>query len=279
MSGGGGGGDTTSTNVNYSPEEAARRTQVMDEAQRIYDSTKGQMSSSAYPGSTVAPLSSETKLAQNVALNNASQAQGALNSMSSGINYGLNGAMDVENNPYLAKAAQSALRVNNQNFSDAGGTLSQIRTGAEQAGQYGGSRQGIAEGLALSRLNQTNADTVNQMYSDAYDTGQQTFSKTLNAVPSLVESYQTPSTMVSAVGAQNENYHQQLNDYDAKSKLWNLKSQWTPLQNYAQIVFGGASPGSTTTTSGQTRSGLNAATQAAGTGLTAYSLAQQLSNL
>ena len=44
-----------------------------------------------------------------------------------------------------------------------------LRSGAAVSGQYGGSRQGIAEGLAASRLNQDIAVPVTQMYSGALE--------------------------------------------------------------------------------------------------------------
>lgn len=273
-----GGGSTTSTTVNYSPEEAAKRAQVMDEATRIYNATGSTLANSAYPGAKVAGFSPETIVAQNLAVQNAAGAQDSIDQINQGVKYGMSGAMDVNNNQYLQQAIQAATRANNQNFSDAGGTLSQIRTGAENAGQYGGSRQGIAEGLAASRLAQTNADVAATMSSAAYDKGQDTFAKTLMFAPQALEAGMTPVNWLSGVGAQKENYQQQLNDYDANAAMWKLNAPWTPLQNYASIVFGGASPG-TTSTSSQTqgsRSALGTAAQAAGTGLTAYSLAQQM---
>ena len=275
-----GGGSTTSTNtnVNYSPEEAARRTQVMDEATRIYEATGSTIANSAYPGAKVAGFSPETIAAQNLAVQNAAGAQDSINQINQGVQYGMTGAMDVNNNQYLQQAIQAATRANNQNFSDAGGTLSQIRTGAENAGQYGGSRQGIAEGLAASRLAQTNADVAATMSSAAYDKGQDTFAKTLMFAPQALEAGMTPVNWLSSVGAQKENYQQQLNDYAANEAMWKLNAPWIPLQNYASIVYGGASPG-TTSTSSQTlgsRSALGQAAQVAGTGLTAYTLAQQM---
>ena len=275
-----GGGSTTSTNtnVNYSPEEAAKRTQVMDEATKIYNATGSTLANSAYPGAKVAGFSPETLVAQNLAVANAAGAQDSINQINQGVQYGMSGAMDVDNNKYLQQAIQAATRANNQNFSDAGGTLSQIRTGAENAGQYGGSRQGIAEGIAASRLAQTNADTAATMSSAAYDKGQDTFAKTLMFAPQALEAGMTPVNWLSGVGAQKENLAQQQNDYDANAAMWKLNAPWTPLQNYASIVYGGASPGTSTSTSstaGQ-RSALGTATQAAGAGLTAYSLAQQM---
>lgn len=280
MSGGGGGSDTTSTNtnVNYSPEEAAKRAQVMGEAERVYGATGGTIANSAYPGAKVAGFSPETQAAQQLAVQNAAQSQGTINQMNQGVNYGLTGAMNVNDNQYLQQAIQAATRANNQNFSDAGGTLSQIRTGAGSAGQYGGSRQGIAEGIAAGRLAQTNADTAAQMSSAAYDKGQDTFAKTLMFAPQALEAANTPVNLLSSVGAQKENYAQQLADYAANANMWGLNAPWTPLQNYASIVYGGSTPGTSSTSSStpQQRSALGTATQVAGTGLTAYSLAQQM---
>ena len=279
MSGGGGGTTkSTSTNINYSPEEAAQRAKVMEEATRVYDATGGTIANSAYPGAKVAGFSPETEMAQRLAVGNAAQSQNTINQMNQGVNYGLTGAMDVNSNPYLQKAMQAALSTNNHNFSDAGGVLSQIRTGAESAGQYGGSRQGIAEGLAAARLNDTNANTVATMASNAYDKGQDTFAKTLMFAPQALEAANTPVNLLSSVGAQKENYAQQLADYQANADMWKLNAPWTPLQNYASIVYGGSTPGTTTETStgAPQRTALGTAAQAAGTGLTAYTLAQQM---
>lgn len=278
MSGGGsGGGSSTSTTVNYSPEESEKRVQVMDEAQKIYENTKGTISNSGYPGAKVVGFSPETQVAQQLAVSNAASAQDQINKINTGVNYGLTGAMDVENNPYLQKAMQAAIRTNTQNFSDAGGVLSQLRGGATQAGQYGGSRQGIAEGLAAARLNQTNADTVSDMASAAYDKGQDTFAKTLMFAPQALEAGMTPVNWLSSVGAQKENLSTDQANYDANSRLWDLNSSWAPLQNYASIVYGGATPGTTSaTSSGSSRTALGTASQAAGTGLTAASLYQMM---
>lgn len=281
MSGGGGGGHTssTSTQINYSPEEAARRAQVMDEAARIYNQTSPGISSSTYPGAKPVGFSPETQVAQNLAVSNAAAAQNSINQINNGVSYGLNQAMDVGSNPFLEKAMQAAIRTNTNNFSDAGGVLSQIRSGAAQAGQTGSSRQGIAEGLAAARLNQTNADTVATMASDAYNKGQDTFAKTLMFAPQALEAGMTPVNWLSSVGAQKENLGAEMENYDANARMWGLNAPWAPLQNYASIVFGGATPGTSSTSSqgGNSRSALGQATQAAGTGLTAASLYQMMS--
>lgn len=275
---GGGSTTSTSTNINYSPEEAAARARVMNEAQTIYNNTAPSMAGSAYPGAKPVGFSPETQVAQNLAVQNAAAAQDQVNNINQGVNYGLTTAMDVNNNQYLQQAMQAAVRQNNQNFSDAGGTLSQIRTQAGDAGQYGGSRQGIAEGLAASRLAQTNSDVTAKMASDAYDKGQDTFIKTLMFAPQAMEAGMTPVNWLSGVGAQKENLSSELENYNANARTWGLNAPWAPLQNYANIVFGGATPStsSISSASGQQRTALGTATQTAGAGLTAASLYQMM---
>lgn len=276
--GGGGGGNNTTTSVNYSPEEAAQRAQVMNNANWVYQATAPQITNAGYPGAKPVSFSPETVTAQNLAVQNAAAAQDQINTLNQSVNYGLTGAMDVRNNPYLEQAMQAAIRTNTQNFTDPGGVLSQLRGGAQQAGQFGGSRQGIAEGVAAGRLNQTNADTVAQMGSDAYNKGQDTSTKTMMFAPQALEAGMTPVSWLSGVGAQKENLGAEQANYDAASRMWNLNAPWAPLQNYANIVFGGASPGTTSesSTSAGKRDPLTTATQAAGAGLSATSLYQMM---
>lgn len=238
---GGGGGSTTSTNTtqNYSPEEAARRTQVMDEAKRIYEANASNITNSPYPGPGVVGFSPETQLAQNLAVANAGQAQGSINAINTGVQFGLNGAMDVNNNPYLQQAMTAAL---NPVVDAYGQSLNQIRTGATNAGQYGGSRQGIAEGLAAGKYMQAVGDTTGKMASDAYNKGLDTFSRTLMFAPQALETGMMPVNWLSGVGAQKESLGQELAAYDANARMWELNAPWAPLQNYASIVYGGANP-------------------------------------
>lgn len=279
--GGGGGGNTTSTGttttMNYSPEEAARRAQVMDEAQRVYNATGGQISGSAYPGSSPAPFSRETEVSQQLAVQNAAAAQDQVNNINQGVNYGLTGAMDVENNPYLDKAIAAAVRPIQESYTDAGGVMSQIRTGAGQAGQQGGTRQGIAEGIAAGRMAQAQGDTAAKIASDAYNKGQETFQKTLTFAPQAMEAGMTPVNWLSSVGAQKENLAQAQQDYEANSRLWQMNAPWVPLQNYASLVYGGSAP-STSVLSTSQGGGVsrNPIGQAAGAGLTAASIYQMM---
>lgn len=277
--GGGGSSDTTATTINYSPEEAARRAQVMDEATRIYGSTKDRISNSPYPGAKPAEFSDATKRAQQLAVQNAESAQGSINQINQGVQYGLSGAMDVKNNPYLQGAIEAATRPIQQQYTDAGGVMSTLRTNAAQAGQTGSSRQGIAEGLAAGRMGQAMGDASASIASDAYNKGQDTFAKTLMFAPQALEAGMTPVNWLSGVGAQQENLAQDKSNYDANAALWGMNAPWLSLQNLANITFGGSSPGTTSSSSSSSSGQRSALGQAAGAGLTAASLYQMLQGL
>lgn len=253
MSGGGksGGGSSTTTQQNYSPEEAARRAQVMGEAERIYNHTAPSMSSASYPGEQPVPFSTPSIAAQNLAVHQAGQQQIGSHLANQAMEYGLTGAMDVQNNPYLQSAITAALRPMTQQYVDPGGVLSSIRTNATDSGQFGGVRQGVAEGIAAGRYTQNASDMAGKMASAAYDKGQDTFSRTLALAPQTMSLNNMPVSTLSGVGAQQEVVAQEEAAYLANQNMWNLNAPWAPLQNYANIVYGGASPSTTSTSSGE----------------------------
>lgn len=248
--GGGGGGNTTTTTQNYSPAEAARRAQVMDEAARVYEGTKDTLANSPYPGSAPVPFSSDTLTAQDWARYAASNSQPQIDAINSGVRFGLGDVMDVNSNPYLQSAIQAAIAPITQSYSGPGGALQQIRTGANEAGQFGGSRQGIAEGIAASNYMGQVGNTAAKMASEGYNQGLDTFEKTLMFAPTAMETAMQPASWLSSVGAQNEALAQAQADYGANARMWGLNAPWMGLQNYANIVYGAGSGGTTSSTSG-----------------------------
>ena len=251
MSGGGGGSKSTTVSQNYSPEEAARRAQVMGEAQNIYNQSAPQYAQSGYPGAQPVPFDYYSLAGQGSAVGASQLAGQNVGQLSQGLNYGLTGAMDVNNNPYLAKTVNTAMQQIQNKYTDPNGVLANIRSGAESAGQYGGSRQGVAEGIAAREYSQALGNTAAQMYSDAYNKGQDTFARTLATAPQVMQSYALPAQLLSAVGAQREGLAQSMEDYNAAQRDWDLNSRWLPLERYANIVYGGGgSQGTSTSTSG-----------------------------
>jgi hypothetical protein len=181
--------------------------------------------------------------------------------------------LDVNNNPYLKQAADASTTAITNNLQR--NILPSVGETAINSGGYGGSRQGIAEGLAMSDANKQASDAITNMYSQAYgqglsayntgvsnfNTGNQVgnqsmanYSQLLSLLPNVSALQTGGSSTLSGVGAQNENYQQQLLNYLSGQQTYDQNGQWGQLQNLANIIYGGSN-GSTTTTSGAASSG------------------------
>lgn len=253
---GGGGGNSTSTQINYSPEEAAQRAKVMDEAGRIYGQTAPGISSAAYPGPKVIPFSPATDLARQYAFDYAiGPAVSQANNINSAVNFGLRDVLYPSSNPALQDTINAAIRPITESYTDPGGVMSKIRDSAQLSRQYGGSRQGIAEGIAGGRYAREVGDTASKIATEGYSKGLDTFARTLAFAPQALDVGLMPSNILSGVGAQSELKDTELENYLSSARMWGLNAPWAPLQNYASIVFGGASP-STSSSTNTRQSGL-----------------------
>lgn len=245
---GGGGGSSKQIVQNYSPAEAARRTQVMDEAKKIYDAQKGNVQ--AYPGAAPIAPAQETLTAEQYLRNLFPQQVGNVASLNNAVNFGLADVLNVNSNPYMAQAIQAGIQPITQSYLDPNGVMAQIRQGAVQAGGVGGSRQGVAEGVAAGRYAQAVGDTAAKMANEQYGMGLDTFEKTMMFAPSAMQAGNIPAQTLANVGASVEGRAADQAAYDEQVKLWQMNAPWTPLNNYANIVYGGGGAGGTTTTSG-----------------------------
>lgn len=106
----------------------------------------------------------------------ARRGQGVLNPTNAMYNL-LSGKPD---NQYLDKQAGAITDQLTRNLNE--NVMPGIRSEALISGQYGGSRQGIAEGLAASRLNQDLAPALTGMYAGAHENAQQRMFGTANAL-------------------------------------------------------------------------------------------------
>lgn len=243
----GGAGNTTTTTQNFSPEEAAQRARVQEEAARIYGQTAQSISTSQYPGPQPQQPSAWTVAGQNTLAQQGGVAQGQANQATNYSSWLMGPAQYAEANPYLQSAIGAATRPITQAYSGAGGALSQIRSGSVGAGQYGSSRQGIAEGLAAQGYEQAVADTAARMSNANYMAAQEAGQRALALTPQTMQAGLMPAQIYSAIGQQQEAYGANAEDYAAAQRGWEMNAPWAALQNYANIVFGGSAPGSTTT--------------------------------
>ena len=150
-------------------------------------------------------------------------------------------------NPYTQQAIAATLRPVQQQFSEQ--VLPQLRGSAIAAGGDGGSRQGIAEGLATRSLNQQMLDTTAQMQNQAWQFGQQ--QQLQNQAQSLQAAGMLPQIAAQQFGLQQEGVNAaiqagNLQQAAAQAQLDAQKAQWDfnrqlpadTLQQYMGLIRG-----------------------------------------
>lgn len=197
---------------------------------------------------TLAPVNPLTQQAQQMA---STAAQGSIQNLANNgafaSNYAMTKAIDPANNPFFQSAVAGAIRPAVQQFTDAGGALSQIRDSAMQAGQFGGTRQGLGEGIAQSRLQQQVLDTAAGMGNTAYNEGLTAQQRALALLPQTQQAQNAPATTLDSVGQQMQAQQQSaINDAIQK---WNYQQQLPQqqLSQFANLINGNYGGSSSTT--------------------------------
>lgn len=246
--GGGGGGQTstTSTQVNYSPEEAAARKLVQDEAALIYGQAPN---STPNPGPQVAPLSADTLLAQQYMRGATVPVAQTLDTMNRGIQFGMSDIIHGQD-PTLRAAIDASVRPITEAYTDPGGVLSQQRTEMMNNGMLGSSRDLMMQSILGGRYADAVGDTAAKLAAASRADTLKTFNSTMAFAPQAIQAATMPAQMLSAVGQQNEMMTQAQLDKEAQDRLWGLNYPWMNLNNYANIVYGGSNPGTTSTGTG-----------------------------
>lgn len=243
----GGGGSTTTNTVSEPPAWQIPYIQnVLSEAERLYTHGTPQY----YPGSTVANINPTQQTAWNTALNYSAPFAGqTANAGQSAMQLAMRSA-DPLQNPYFAPTVAASIRPATQALTEQ--VLPQIDDTFIGAGQFGGSRQGVAQGLAIDRYQQNVLDTVARMGSEAYGMGLDSLGRAMVAAPSIQQMGMMPAQIQGQVGDAQRAYQQQL--IDASLDRWNYQQQapYESLGYYAGLV--GNPLGGTTTSVGPNNS-------------------------
>lgn len=158
------------------------------------------------------------------------------------LNFSLTGARDVNNNPYLKSAIDAATRPIAQNLME--NVLPGIRGTAVATGNLGGSRQGIAEGLAAGRTAQAIGDTSSQMASQGYLAGLDAMGRGLALTPQTLQAMLIPGQTVGMVGNLQYGMEQALLSERAYRDMYEQMAPFLAAQQVAGI--GSGLPGGTT---------------------------------
>ena len=128
-------------------------------------------------------------------------------------------------------------------------TLGKIRSGAAGAGQYGSSRQGLAEANAIGETQDAMANLAAQITGDVYQQGLQSQLAALGEAPTIGDYSTSAGKGLLNLG----NLMQSQQQKEADTSYFNeTQAPWSRLANYYNIVggLGGAGQSGSQTTSG-----------------------------
>lgn len=219
-------------------------------------------------GSQIAGFDPLQTQGQNMVLGTTAGQQGVVGNAATGTNFLTSGdVLRPESNPALQGYIDAAVRPISENLTQL--ALPAIRSGATQAGQFGSSRHGIAEGLAIGKTNQAIGDTTSKIANTAYGQGLDAMQRGLALAPSTAQALTIPGVTTSGVGDVRQALAQALLGEGNQKYMY---EQMLPLlvgRELAQIASG--IPGGTTTAQASTPQ-KNPWSSAAGGALTGASL-------
>jgi len=259
---------TTATNTSeLAPLQQPAASQYFTDLMKQY--LGGGLDRSAYQGERVAALTPEQLQAQNMAKAYATGggtdfANQALTT--SGMLLDPNQILNPANVPGLAATKAANAQALTRNLTEQ--QLPYIRSQALATGGYGGSRQGIAEGLATGRTNEAIANANAGMDMSAYSQGLSAMQNALGLSPSTFNLGSQPANVVASVGAQNQAQQQAQNVAGQQAFQ---EQQAAPSQTLAllqslmgtQGQYGGTTTGTQAGTSTGTTTGQQSSTQMA----------------
>lgn len=193
-----GGGDTETKTVAEPPEfQVPYIKDVLNQAQSLY----GQGPVSYYPGQTVAGVNPTLQQGFDYLTGPGSAyTSGVAQTGADALGQLVAGA-DPQNNPYFQSTLDAILRPITENYTNV--VMPGIDAGAVQAGQYGGARQGVAQGEAANAYMRNLGDTASQFGTEAYQAGLDSLGRSILAAPAVQQmGLTTGNTLVNVGGAE-----------------------------------------------------------------------------
>ena len=223
-----------------------------------------------YPGQTFAGRDPLSDQAQSLRLNYATNSMpGQIYDAQRAQSFALN-SPDAANNPYVQNMMQSNQFMANRNLSE--NLLPMIDSGAVAAGQMGGSRQGIAQGLAMRGTQEALANANAQTMMDAYGKGLGAQQGALAMAPNIMGMGTAPMDIMGQVGAYNQGIDTQALDADMARWNYNQERPWDALGRYSNIVSGNNQWGQNQTSDGGGSSAIASGLGGAALGASAASM-------
>ena len=152
-----------------------------------------------YQGSTIAGFDPSQVAGQEGALQSAgTQKELATGGAGTTLDWLNPNALDITKQPGLQGNIEAATRPITQALTEQ--ALPAIRDSAERSGNFGSSRQGIAEGIASGRASQAIGDATSNLVAKGYQTNVDAQLKALGLLPSTINTQTTGDLTTSNVG-------------------------------------------------------------------------------
>lgn len=149
---------------------------------------------------------------------------------------------------------QEALRAGTRPMEEsASRLLQQARRGATQAGQLGGSRQGILESEVIKDLLTKQSDVASRLYGDVYGDALKSQAVAMQNIPTIMSGLQAPAQTLQQLGNIRTARAQLPIDEAMQRYNFNQNANLANLQNYSNLI-GSPIPGTQTTTQPGARS-------------------------
>ena len=191
-----------------------------------------------YHGTGIEGFTNNQKEGQNLAIRAAKNAQADLAKDASKFNQFLMGDIwNPSSNPNLRGAIDAATRPITQNFQEV--VMPGITDEFMAAGQnFGGSRRGVAEGIASRGYLDTVSDTASKIVQDQYGNNLDASLKALALTPQTQAAQLVPAQTISGVGDLQQKLRQARLNEDISN--WNYKQNagWLQAQDLISLMTG-----------------------------------------
>lgn len=168
------------------------------------------------------------------------------------------------NNPALQGSIDAATRPITQALTEQ--ALPAIRDSAEKTGNFGSSRQGIAEGLASGRASQAIGDATSKITNDNYQTNVNAQLKALGLLPQTQGAQTTGDQTTSAVGDVRQAMAQALLGENVSNFNYDQLAPFLQSKEIMSLLSGLPGGSTTTTSTGPQKNNLTSALGGAAAG-------------
>lgn len=209
-----------------------------------------------FPGQTVVQPTSETITGTQALTSNAGTQQQIADTAKSGLEFSLTDMLNPESNTYLQQHAQAAIKPIFENLER--NTLGNIDDAAILAGQFGGTAQRGERVEAIDQATQRALDTTAGIYSNAYETSLDNYTKALLGSGVVQGLQTTPAQSYLQAGDILEGYDERQIAADMAKWNFDQTSKFDYLNQYINTLLG-VPMGSQTVATGGGTSGLQSA--------------------